>query len=119
MDEAALDSALSLVADCHSNWTSNNILIPVFSSLDSDEVIDLDLCQTLRSPDRDTYTTRKRARRMSPSSGVEFPFEVRQASEHSEHSEHYDCYSITLNHYLLCCYYLLLFLGVLADEGLA
>jgi hypothetical protein len=80
MDESALDSALSLVADCHSNWTSNNIIIPVFSSLDSDEVIELDLCQTLRSPDRDMHTTRKRARRNSHSSGGEFPFEVCQVS---------------------------------------
>ena len=114
MDESALDLALSLVADCHSNWTSNNILIPVFSSLDSDEVIELDLCQTLRSPDRDLYSTRKRARRNSCSGGGEFLFEVRQ-----EHSEHYECYPITPHHYLLTCCYLLLLSGVLADEGLA
>jgi hypothetical protein len=80
MDESALDSALSLVADCHSKWTSNNILIQVFSSLDSDEVIELDLCQTLRNPDRDMHTTRKRAQRISRSSAGEFPFEVRQVS---------------------------------------
>jgi hypothetical protein len=88
MDESALDSALSLVADCHSNRTSNNLLIQIFSSLDSDEVIELDLCQTLRSPDRDMYTTRKRARRNSHSSGGEFPFVVRQVSEVSKLSQH-------------------------------
>jgi hypothetical protein len=88
-------------------------------------VIELDLCQTLRSPERDMSTTRKRAQRISQSSAGEFPFEVRQVLEHSEltepseHSEFSDCKPFFLNHFLLICYYLFLLSGVLADKGLA
>jgi hypothetical protein len=51
MDEATLDAALSRVAVL-GEWSSKNILVSVYDSLDSENMIEIDLCQTLRGPHR-------------------------------------------------------------------
>ena len=51
MDEATLDAALSRVA-LLGEWSSENILVSVYESLDSENMIEIDLCKTLRGPHR-------------------------------------------------------------------
>jgi hypothetical protein len=48
MDRATLDFALSIVAHHHNQWTSGNIIVTVLTTLDSDDGIEIDLCETLR-----------------------------------------------------------------------
>jgi hypothetical protein len=48
MDPATVDSALSIVAHRHNQWSSGTITITVFSTLASADPIELDLCDTLR-----------------------------------------------------------------------
>jgi hypothetical protein len=47
MDPTTVDSALSIVAHRHNQWSSGTITITVFSTLASDDPIELDLCDTL------------------------------------------------------------------------
>jgi hypothetical protein len=51
MEDATVDSVFSCLKS-HSRWTSDNIVVPVFSSIDSDDVIELDICRTLRGAER-------------------------------------------------------------------
>jgi hypothetical protein len=51
MDEATLDLALSHLAVL-GDWVSENITLPVYESLDSEDTIEVDLCKTLLGPDR-------------------------------------------------------------------
>jgi hypothetical protein len=55
MEPATIESTISILDD-HNKWTSSNILVPVFPSLDSDDAIEIDLCETLRGPSRETVS---------------------------------------------------------------
>ena len=71
MDEATLDAALSRVAVL-GEWSSENILVSVYESLDSDNMIEIDLCKTLRGPHRHQMS---RVNRIKKTDGS-FPFQV-------------------------------------------
>jgi hypothetical protein len=73
MDEATLDSALSRLAHL-GEWSSENIIIPVFPSLTADDAFDIDICQTLRGPQRNDMCRSTSSR--LPSHNGEMPFQV-------------------------------------------
>jgi hypothetical protein len=72
MDEATLDAALSRVAVL-GEWSSENILVSVYDSLDSENMMEIDLCQTLRGPHRHQMSRVKNCIKKTDGS---FPFEV-------------------------------------------
>jgi hypothetical protein len=72
MDEATLDATLSRVAVL-GEWSSENILVSVYDSLDSEDMIEIDLCQTLRGPHRHQMSRVKNHIKKKDGS---FPFEV-------------------------------------------
>jgi hypothetical protein len=72
MDESTLDAALSRVAVL-GEWSSENLLVSVYDSLDSENMIEIDLCQTLRGPHRPQMS--RATFRLKKTDGS-FPFEV-------------------------------------------
>jgi hypothetical protein len=75
MEEATLDSALSHLAAL-GEWASENIIVPVYESFDSNDMINIDLCRTLRGPHRENMS---RASRIAQGEKTDrqFQFEVR------------------------------------------
>lgn len=73
MDEITLRSLQTLVSDHHEQWTSNNIFITVFPSLDSDGTLDIDVCTTLRGPERGDLAHSSKAKTFAVD---ESPFQV-------------------------------------------
>ena len=71
MDEATLDVALSRVAVL-GEWSSENILVSVYESLESENMIEIDLCKTLRGLHRHQMS---RLNRINKPDGS-FPFQV-------------------------------------------
>ena len=71
MDEATLDAALSRVAVL-GEWSSENILVSVYESLDSENMIEIDLCRTLRGPHRHQMSRKNDVKKTDGS----FPFQV-------------------------------------------
>ena len=71
MDEDTLDAALSRVAVL-GEWSNENILVSVYESLDSENMIEIDLCKTLRGPHRHQMS---RVIRIKKTDGS-FPFQV-------------------------------------------
>ena len=75
MEEATIDSALSRLAAL-GEWASENIIVPVYESLDSNDMINIDLCRMLRGPHRENMSRASRIAQGEKTDG-QFQFEVR------------------------------------------
>ena len=72
MDTNTVASLFSFIKD-QGEWTSSSICLPVFESIDSDEVVEVDLCNTQCRPGQE-WRTRMTA--TATDAGHEFNFRV-------------------------------------------